>query len=283
MHAVDGPTLAVLVPLLQRALGSRATVVQRQTSTFIANLFKLVRSPELAAHHMPSLLPGVVRVAEGAAFPEVRAFANEAVRAIVDASGADDSVIEAAKKADTSSPAASVPQTPAVKLEDEDALLAQKTLGDLLTKSGSPPDAFVNTSLAYQAYCVSQLVRKRDFADDEWTKYTVPYLSHFVSKDVATSISAENLKRWLAIDAARTTKDEAEDDDGVTAEKIVDVNFSLAYGGLLLLNHTTLRLRKGMRYAACGSNGCGKSTLLVRLACFSAFFEAHKMSRCRKR
>lgn len=41
-----------------------------------------------------------------------------------------------------------------------------------------------------------------------------------------------------------------------------DLPFSLAYGGLLLLNHTTLKLRRGHRYGMCGANGCGKSTLL---------------------
>ena len=41
-------------------------------------MFKLVRSPDLAAKHLPSLLPGVTRIYESAAFPEIRAFAEDA-------------------------------------------------------------------------------------------------------------------------------------------------------------------------------------------------------------
>jgi elongation factor 3 len=52
-----------------------------------------------------------------------------------------------------------------------------------------------------------------------------------------------------------------EEDDG-EGEMLCDIQFSLAYGGLLLLNHTTLRLRRGRRYGICAGNGKGKSTLM---------------------
>ena len=50
--------------------------------------------------------------------------------------------------------------------------------------------------------------------------------------------------------------------DGSDGEMITNIPFSLAYGGLLLLNHTVLRLLRGHRYGVCGANGAGKSTLL---------------------
>lgn len=50
-------------------------------------------------------------------------------------------------------------------------------------------------------------------------------------------------------------------EDG-TEDILVDTLFSLAYGALLLLSHTTLRLVRGRRYGICASNGSGKSTLL---------------------
>src|ERR1700733_4973400 len=43
---------------------------------------------------------------------------------------------------------------------------------------------------------------------------------------------------------------------------LCNILFSLAYGALLLLSHTTLRLVRGRRYGVCASNGSGKSTLL---------------------
>lgn len=55
---------------------------------------------------------------------------------------------------------------------------------------------------------------------------------------------------------------ETHEEDDEEGELICDLPFSLAYGGLLLLNHTTLKLRRGHRYGMCGANGCGKSTLL---------------------
>ncbi|KAJ5339980.1 Armadillo-like helical [Penicillium brevicompactum] len=48
--------------------------------------------------------------------------------------------------------------------------------------------------------------------------------------------------------------------------EIVNANFSLAYGGMLLLSHTNLRLLKGHRYGLCGRNGAGKSTLMRSIA-----------------
>lgn len=39
----------------------------------------------------------------------------------------------------------------------------------------------------------------------------------------------------------------------------------MAYGALLLLSHTTLRLIRGRRYGVLGPNGSGKSTLMRQL------------------
>ncbi|KAG6025254.1 [NU+] prion formation protein 1, partial [Claviceps citrina] len=54
------------------------------------------------------------------------------------------------------------------------------------------------------------------------------------------------------------------EDDGEV--EIVNADFSLAYGGMLLLSHTKLRLLKGHRYGLCGRNGAGKSTLMRAIA-----------------
>jgi hypothetical protein len=48
-------------------------------------------------------------------------------------------------------------------------------------------------------------------------------------------------------------------------ELLCDTLFSLAYGALLLLSHTTLRLFRGRRYGILGANGSGKSTLMRQL------------------
>lgn len=58
---------------------------------------------------------------------------------------------------------------------------------------------------------------------------------------------------------AKNSSDSAEDGN---ENALVDTIFSLAYGALLLLSHTRLRLIRGRRYGICASNGSGKSTLL---------------------
>ncbi|KAK4048102.1 [NU+] prion formation protein 1 [Microbotryomycetes sp. JL201] len=246
VREVDSPTLAVVAPLLTRALGERGTTVQRQTVVLITNLFKLVRSPDLAAQHAAAVSPGIDRIIEGAAFPEIRAFAEEAKQAV-------DAACEGAA-------------TPAVDhfteaLADEKAIYTELQ-NSVETATGSKPDEFANVSLAYIAYAVSHLVRKRAFGDKEWKEtYVGPYLSTFMDKTVADGIAADLKKRWMDVDKSRQKVDDADFDDE-EGEIVVDLPFSLAYGGLLLLNYATLKLRRGHRYGICGANGCGKSTLL---------------------
>ena len=69
---VTAPALAVLVPLLTRALNDRSMEVQRRAVVVIDNLVKLVRDPVVAATYLGPLVAGVDKIAKGAAFPEVR-------------------------------------------------------------------------------------------------------------------------------------------------------------------------------------------------------------------
>jgi len=247
VREIDGPTLAVVSPLLTRALAEKGNIVQRQCVVLLTNLFKLVRSADLAALHRPNVLPGVERIIESAAFPEIRAFAETAKAAV------NKACVGAAEPAvDTFSEA----------LKDEEKIKAE--IIELVTKqTGEKPDAFVQQSIDYAAYAASQLVRKRGLGSKEWQDiYVAPYLANFVGKEAATSITAELLNHWAKIDEERNRLEGEDDGDDEEGEVVVDLPFSLAYGGLLLLNHTKLKLRLGHRYGICGGNGCGKSTLL---------------------
>jgi elongation factor 3 len=68
---VTAPALAVLVPLMIRALNDRSMEVQRRTVVVVDNLVKLVRNPNVAAMYLSPLVEGVQKIAKGAAFPEV--------------------------------------------------------------------------------------------------------------------------------------------------------------------------------------------------------------------
>lgn len=236
VREVDGPTLAVVAPLLTRALGERGTIVQRQTVSFswvlhshiplllprslapslalpltraslplslptrdhqftlalqyqvvlITNLFKLVRSEDLAALHAPAVLPGIERIIESAAFPEIRAFAVSAKEAV-----------------QTASEGAAVPAVDHLSEAVNDAKVVEKELVELVKKhsEGAEVDDFFKKSIAYSAYAVSQLVRKRDFDDKQWKgTYVSNYLNKFIDPDQADQVALELKKIWMAVD-----------------------------------------------------------------------------------
>lgn len=245
---VDGPTLAVIVPLVQRALADRNTTVQRQTVMLCSNLFKLVRSPDLAAKHVPHVLPGVTRIFESAAFPEIREFAKESKETL------ENSIVGAAEH---------VSEEDEKKQLFEDIHQARDMLKSLYTKeTGAAPTEFANTSLQWVSHTIGQLVQERDFNEQQWSGlYVGPYLARLMTERQAKAMDAEVLKRWLEIDEKRNMAGLGDVDDA-DGEVLTNIPFSLAYGGLLLLNHTVLRLIRGHRYGVCGPNGAGKSTLL---------------------
>ena len=87
---VTAPALAVLVPLLIRALNDRSMEVQRRTVVVVDNLVKLVRDPNVAATYLNPLVDGVEKIAKGAAFPEVRAFGETALETLLKAGASKD-------------------------------------------------------------------------------------------------------------------------------------------------------------------------------------------------
>jgi elongation factor 3 len=75
---------------------------------------------------------------------------------------------------------------------------------------------------------------------------------------------ASAVQKYFVEEDARRYGVPPKDDDGET--EIVNADFSLGYGGRLLLSHANLRLLKGHRYGLCGRNGVGKSTLMRSIA-----------------
>ncbi|KAI9442532.1 P-loop containing nucleoside triphosphate hydrolase protein [Lactarius indigo] len=212
---VTAPALAVLVPLLTRALNDRSMEVQRRTVVVIDNLVKLVRDPS-------PLVIGVNKIAEGAAFPEVRAFAEGALNTL--------------QKAGASSGADALPPR------------------DVTAEAGG----LLSAQDPYLAIVL-------DFTATVWRGcvgvYVAPWLPNV--KDGGTAFAELVWKHFHAIERAKHAH--ANDADSEDEEVLCDTVFSLAYGALLLLSHTSLKLYRGRRYGILGANGSGKSTLMRQL------------------
>jgi len=248
---VTGPALAVMVPLLARALNERSQNVQRQTSIIVENLTKLVKDPHEASKFLPALTPGVERIAEGASFPEVRAYAQSALDTLREAT----KVVGEAK-------------------EDEDPkkiyLTAKKQalqrIKDVVSKNAGAQiadDAWCQIGYEWVASLIPRLADKRIVHASAWDEvYVLPYLRRTCGNvDHAKAATDALRKEYVALDTERFGAP-PEDDEDIEGECLCNIQFSLAYGGLLLLNHTKLRLHRGHRYGIVAANGSGKSTLL---------------------
>ena len=251
---VTGPTLAVMVPLLTRALKERSTDTQRMTCVVIGNLVKLVRDPLVAAQYLSPLVSGVQQIAEGAAFPEIRAFAQSALD-ILHSAGASASatplpprdvllsVTEALTVIIAHCGIPGLPANPSIPLS-----------------ASAPTNPVVAHAIEYQANIVADLVEIRRFDAAVWEgKGLGSFMKLLLGSDGAAATTAIR-QAFLDLDKAKFAP--PEEDDGSEGQLLCDIQFSLAYGGLLLLNHTNLKLRRGRRYGICAANGAGKSTLM---------------------
>lgn len=266
---VNAPTLAVMVPLLTRALKERSTDTQRMTCVVTGNLCKLVREKDVAARYLSTLVPGVENIAKSAAFPEIRAFAQTALDVLTNAGASSDpdAVLPPARDISKSTEDTMLVLLPLLPLGVAIAAPERPTLP---LSTWLPNDLELAATLEYISGTVADLVeyRKWDAASWEGKALALP-LSMWVapqeggaasSKERAVEIAQQVRKTFLEIDQAKNAP--KLDDDAEAGELLCDIQFSLAYGGLLLLNHTNLRLRRGQRYGICAGNGQGKSTLM---------------------
>jgi elongation factor 3 len=117
--------------------------------------------------------------------------------------------------------------------------------------------------LTYVSGLATHLINARDFAPDTWKKQVVqPYLGELIPQAELEEVNEVFLQRCLKEIAAKE-KEDLEENEG---EDLCNCEFSLAYGGKILLSNTRLWLKRGRRYGLCGPNGSGKSTLMRAIA-----------------
>ncbi|KAF9178730.1 translational elongation factor EF-1 alpha [Haplosporangium sp. Z 11] len=245
---VEAPTLAIMNPLLIRGLAERSPAIQRQTAVIIDNMCKLVENPAHAHQFLPKLLPGLNRMIDIAASPELRSVAERAKATLVRVGGGE-------KAHEDSSVNIAYEVKPAEVFEQ-----LKKSL-DKIVKV----DEFVKTSLNYSATLCSELIAARDFEAGAWHASIEPYLVTFATDNEAKWVAGSVHRHYVEFDA-KNQQENAAVADVEEGELLCDCEFSLAYGGMILLNKTRLNLRRGQRYGLCGPNGVGKSTLMRAIA-----------------
>lgn len=247
VSVVTSPVLALLTPLLERSLNTPKTSqeVLRQTVIVVENLTKLVHDPVEARTFLPKLKPGVQRVKDGASLPEVRELATRAMDVIQHAMGEDGVA------------AGSIPQTTTeevLKVLEEQV----KRHGGIARAEDTP---FWNITKQYIAEMVRDDANCRQI--DRVPLCVGPYVYSLVRDDQHDAVAAAVKAHFLEEDERKYGVPVKEDDGEI---EIVNADFSLGYGGRLLLSHANLRLLKGHRYGLCGRNGVGKSTLMRSIA-----------------
>ena len=242
---VTSPVLALLTPLLERSLNTPTTTqeVLRRTVIVIENLTKLVHDPIEARAFLPKLKPGVRAVKDRASLPEVREIADRAWKVMEKAMGETDGVTEKAISRTTSGDVSK-------KLDQ-----IVKKHGGLWDSAGDA--ALLKLTQVYMSQMVAEDVNQRQL--DRINACIEPYLRPLLIKESSSAVANDVHKFYVEEDNRKFGAPVKEEEGEV---EIVNANFSLGYGGMLLLSHTNLRLLKGHRYGLCGRNGAGKSTLM---------------------
>ncbi|KAJ8657866.1 hypothetical protein O0I10_006394 [Lichtheimia ornata] len=236
VQEVDAATLSIMVPLLSRGLAERATPIKRKSALIIDNMCKLVDDPEVAAPFLPLLLPALEKIQDVVADPECRGVVQKALATLQRVGTSNVEIFTKADKADK----------------------VTNVVHELLP---AKVDDFYGVSVKYLCDVALALCVAKNFFKDTWVQALPPYIKAFLSAGDAEALASKALDKC---EEAVTPKDPEEDDE--EGEDLCNCEFSLAYGAKILLNRTSLRLKRGRRYGLCGHNGCGKSTLMRAIA-----------------
>jgi elongation factor 3 len=232
------PTLAIMVPLLDRGLAERETPIKRKAAVIVDNMCKLVEDPNIVAAFLPKLMPALTKNYENLADPEAREKTKQALETLSRVGNVVDGKIPEVSRAGEVSIV-----LPAVKevleAKHKDALKFEPVLN-------------------YIASIAGQLIDEKTSDAITWNSNLKAYFSAIIG-DADSEAVVDALRRKIAPGIEEEDAEEADDEEG---EDLCNCTFNLAYGAKILLNQTHLRLKRGQRYGLCGPNGSGKSTLM---------------------
>ena len=237
---VHEPTLAIMVPLLERGLPERETAIKRKSAVIVDNMCKLVEDPNIVAAFLPKLMPALKKNEEIIADPEAREKTTQALETLrrVGNVGANDKIPE-------KSTASEIP-TVAGHLKK---ILEQNHAAKI------PQSEVVIT---YISAIAGQLIQEKNSEAADWSINVIEYLKPLVGEADAPSV-CDQLRKQATPGYQEEDTPEPDEEEGVD---LCNCTFNLAYGAKILLNQTHLRLKKGQRYGLLGPNGSGKTTLM---------------------
>lgn len=236
---VEQPTLALMVPLLDRGLNERDTAIKRKAAVIVDNMCKLVDDPNIVNPFLPKMWPALQKNYENIADPEARGKTKQALDTIARVGNIQNGVI------------------PEARHHGELNVVLGKFKEVLASKHAAVTADKFEPVLKHVAAIAGQLIDEKETDSKTWIENLKPYVTVLVGDNSEDVIKA--LLTSASPDAAEAERAEDEDDDG---EILCETEFSLAYGAKILLNATKLKLRRGRRYGLCGPNGAGKSTLM---------------------
>lgn len=236
---VDAPTLALIAPLLHKALRDtsiHSSSLKRKASAIIDSMCRLVTRPSDVLHFVPLLLPQLETAIDRLTDDEVVEAAMEARAHLVHAAGG------------------------AIDLDD-DPIEIRKTLHANFLKAFAAIDrqaypALNDFWLDYVAHVCAELAMENHGA--QWRGLVMPYLTAHFDTEHAERVCDALRAAGGGLGGERVKSTDPND--------VCDLDFSLAYGGKILLRNARLRLTRGHRYGLVGKNGVGKTTLMRNLA-----------------
>ncbi|KAF2161123.1 hypothetical protein M409DRAFT_69976 [Zasmidium cellare ATCC 36951] len=236
---VHEPTLAIMVPLLERGLKERETAIKRKSAVIVDNMCKLVEDPNIVASFLPKLMPQLTYNYDNVADPEAREKTKQGLDTLIRVGAVKDGKI---------------PEVSHVG--DVDTVLGK--LKDILSYKHKDVIPKFEAVLNYIAAIGGQLIDEKVGDSSTWTTNVLPYITQIIGNDDAEG-TVDTLRKRASPAAADEDAVEPDEEEG---EDLCNCTFNLAYGAKILLNQTHLRLKRGQRYGLLGPNGSGKTTLM---------------------
>ena len=236
---VHEPTLAIMVPLLERGLKERETPIKRKSAVIIDNMCKLVEDPNIVASFLPKLMPQLNDNYDTIADPEAREKTKQGLDTLIRVGDVKDGKI------------------PEVS-HDGDIETVKQKLADILSAKHKDAVTKFDPVLTFIGAIGGELVDEKDNEPTMWALNVKPFITALIGEKDAADVT-ENLRKRCAPGEAGEVEVEPDEEEGVD---LCNCTFNLAYGAKILLNQTHLRLKRGQRYGLLGPNGSGKTTLM---------------------